>query len=1210
MDNMFIVYVDNIKIDYFNLDDVKKTIDYEGLYIYAENGKWFLNAEKCTIDGDKKDKVELMHRHYVIKSEDIFYDRYLYVYGDKNGFDNYSITENKDFLISNNEKSNIVIKNNLLNQKYLFFHRNVLQTNLKPIFLNGKLYKQEMLNDFDCIEWYGIKFYYHKNFIIINNFGVTNIKEITPQFDDCIYHQKRNINSFIGGHKRNVEFIDFKVPDEKEIKKRTFPSLIEQIGPGFTMSLAMCGIAFINVYLSIERGSSALEVVPIILLPVVMMISTLVWPLVIRLYASIKYNKDVDKQRNDYLKAIDEAMNKHRLYINDEIKKVSSYFFDFNYYNRLIDKNSLFFKNKKDDDFLTLSIGYKKYYFSTSKIERNFIEYPFFIDMYIHSSMIIRENIKDNYYFISKIILELTSINDYRDLLLVLFKKPKDFYYLDFIPHLFHSNSRYLLCDEQELGLLEKIRDKKIVLISFSHINKQFESDNIYTIYYQNNKYVDEKGVDTIVNVNNGNGTVHIDSKECAFKYYIEAFDFKKAFYEENKYLELDFDDNISYSFKDTYQLPIDKIDIMLNHLTNRQRLKANFACFNDEFHFDLHEKGIGPHGLIGGTTGSGKSELIISLLFSLCMNYSPDYLNIVVIDYKGGGIVQSLSYKNEKLPHIIATISNIDDDFQRLIVGIKKECKNRQIKFNELSIRSSSSIMNIDDYNMCDLKGEIMPRLLIVIDEFAELKMNHYEEMKELISLSRIGRSLGLHLILATQKPGSSIDEEIWSNSRFKIALKVQDDKDSRELIHSDSAAYIKKAGDFYLLSDKRVHFGHCVYSRSPLNDLNHQVSLVDERLNIIRTSTEEVKTISELEYGVKAIVTMYRERCFDNYLFPKKPDSSFGYDLIRKYKYFKDDSDVVMGEIDDIENLHQNILIYSIKEGHALIVSKRTEEILTVLDGLANFKDRIIYIGTKIISHPCISDCVRYWDDDLKFFFKIINSKTEKQNLVIIFEDLSTFLNYEEINKTYFYRLLSIAQLLNITIIALTRNINNLPYRALLGFENIFAINIKDKSELTMLFKTSLDIKDGYCFMKKLYNYIPVKIMNKDYPACKKESYIITIPKIIKQEFRFDSFLIGYIIDTREKIYHSKTKHLCIISYNEELLDKYKNIFITEKNIEFIKYNRNYEFDRDKELLWVGDGVLRQHLFHYFQKEDIKNGEGIYFANEICKKIRVVDE
>ena len=216
-------------------------------------------------------------------------------------------------------------------------------------------------------------------------------------------------------------------------------------------------------------------------------------------------------------------------------------------------------------------------------------------------------------------------------------------------------------------------------------------------------------------------------------------------------------------------------------------------------FKLDLHEKFYGPHGLIAGMTGSGKSEFIITYILSMAINYSPDEVSFILIDYKGGGLAGAFQNKETgmKLPHLAGSITNLDTvEMNRALSSIQSELRRRQRIFNDARDALNESTIDIYKYQRLFREGlvkEPVTHLFIISDEFAELKSQQPEFMDQLISTARIGRSLGVHLILATQKPAGVVDDQIWSNSKFRVCLKVQDKSDSMDMIKCPDAASLK---------------------------------------------------------------------------------------------------------------------------------------------------------------------------------------------------------------------------------------------------------------------------------------------------------------------------------------------------------------------------------------------------------------------------------
>ncbi|MEG0345818.1 MAG: type VII secretion protein EssC [Erysipelotrichaceae bacterium] len=294
-----------------------------------------------------------------------------------------------------------------------------------------------------------------------------------------------------------------------------------------------------------------------------------------------------------------------------------------------------------------------------------------------------------------------------------------------------------------------------------------------------------------------------------------------------------------------------------------------------DYVYLNLHEKAHGPHGLIAGTTGSGKSEIVQTYILSLALNYHPYEVGFLLIDYKGGGMANLF----RDLPHCLGTITNLDgSESMRAMASISSELDRRQEIFSKYSIN------HIDQYSKLFKQGkavEPLPHLFIISDEFAELKKEQPDFMSELVSTARLGRSLGIHLILATQKPTGVVDDQIWSNSKFKLALKVQNESDSKEILKTNDAANITLPGRAYLqvgnneiyelfqsaysgttyykdskdiVKDNRVYImndlGQGELINDDLSNLNDDLTIKETQLQAI---IKEIKIIYDKESNIK---------------------------------------------------------------------------------------------------------------------------------------------------------------------------------------------------------------------------------------------------------------------------------------------------------------------------------------------------------------------
>lgn len=195
---------------------------------------------------------------------------------------------------------------------------------------------------------------------------------------------------------------------------------------------------------------------------------------------------------------------------------------------------------------------------------------------------------------------------------------------------------------------------------------------------------------------------------------------------------------------------------------------------------FDL---AMTPHGLAGGTTGTGKSQLLISMIGSLAIANSPDELNFVLVDFKGGGAF----HRCAELPHTVAMLTNLTGDVARTIRSLDIELNRREALFRPYD----ASLVSYERARRSDPSiGPKVARLVVVIDEYAEFIGDHDDLEEELESLARKGRSVGMHLILGTQAPSQAIRGKIDAQLELGIALRLKDVGESLHVIKDPAAA------------------------------------------------------------------------------------------------------------------------------------------------------------------------------------------------------------------------------------------------------------------------------------------------------------------------------------------------------------------------------------------------------------------------------------
>lgn len=362
-------------------------------------------------------------------------------------------------------------------------------------------------------------------------------------------------------------------------------------------------------------------------------------------------------------------------------------------------------------------------------------------------------------------------------------------------------------------------------------------------------------------------------------------------------------------------------------------------------FELDLHEKFQGPHGLVAGMTGSGKSEFIITYILSLAVNYHPNEVAFVLIDYKGGGLAGAFEDKERgiRLPHLAGTITNLDgSEIQRSLISIQSELLRRQRIFQETKSVINEGTIDIYLYQKLYREKKVsepLPHLFIISDEFAELKHQEKEFMEQLISAARIGRSLGIHLILATQKPSGVVDDQIRSNSKFRVCLKVQTKADSIDMLQKPNAAELNETGRFYLQVGYNEFFAlgqsaWCGADYEPQDNLvvkrNDSVQVIGTTGQVILEVKQEEKKEKAKVKQIVAVVRMLSELAMREKIKPYSlweealPFNISTQKIIDKYSFYKRDFICIpIGCVDDPAKQIQYPFIFDIQKCQNLLIA-----------------------------------------------------------------------------------------------------------------------------------------------------------------------------------------------------------------------------------------------------------------------------------------------
>lgn len=999
------------------------------------------------------------------------------------------ISNLNEITIGPNESNDICIQDNLLKQGSVTLFKENNEYYIRDngtkygIYVNAeKINSVTKISNYDFLIILGYYFYLKDNKLytdIKDNMTINNLKYVDYIPKNKMKYPKFNRNSRIKYELPNEE-IEILPPEKlnKEPKGKLIMSLIPalvMLAATIVLRGAMGGGGTFVIYSVITMGMG-----------IVMSIATAISnkgeykkEVKERRESYLKYIEEKEKVIKEI--RTKEIALKNKIYI--PVKEVINRIEDF-------DKD-LFDRDLKDEDFLKVRLGegeelaqckikFTPQKFSDSKDDlvsipeqmevkyRNIDNVPIVTNLTTSNAIGIVGEDEDLLNILNNITLDIIGRQFYKDVkLFYIFdeKERSNFQWLRWIKHvqneeigirnlIYNEESKNVLFEYLYKELLRREEEAKnsknnkntafIIFVTdnkglYNHPISRFIPESttygVTFIFFEESEELLPRGCSEIIKVSNNNEAELINCKNgekvSKFKFEdirdknLEAIGLKLApIFVDEVTLESELTKSISL-FELLGILSIDDLDIEARWKNSKvyksMAAPLGVKTHDDVIYLDLNEKNHGPHGLVAGTTGSGKSEILQSYILSMATLFHPYEVGFVIIDFKGGGMVNQ--FKN--LPHLLGAITNIDGrEITRSLLSIKAELRKRQEIFAEAGVN------HIDAYIKKFKNGEVnypLPHLILIVDEFAELKSDQPEFMKELISAARIGRSLGVHLILATQKPSGVIDDQIWSNSKFKLCLKVQNQNDSNEVLKSPLAAEIKEPGRAYLQVGNNEIFElfQSAYSGAPAikdemgNDKEfeiNEVSLWGQKKNVFVQKIE--KSSEEKETQLTAITNYVAKYCLDKNIDKLPgiclPSLSDTINFIEGADRTDDIETIIpIGVYDDPDNQYQGEAMLNILSGNTVIIGSsqygKTNLLQLMIRAIAvnytpkevnlyvlDFASMALKVFNKLNHIGGVISASE--DEKLKHFIKMIRNEIKSRKEIFSKLGITSFSSYKE--------------------------------------------------------------------------------------------------------------------------------------------------------------------------------------------------------------------
>ena len=749
-------------------------------------------------------------------------------------------------------------------------------------------------------------------------------------------------------------------------------------------------------------------------------------------------------------------------------------------------------------------------------------------------------------------------------------------YHMRFLPHLWLSKQVRLLyktCTTVQFEhALERIKEKNMdcLIVSDQQI-PYLPKEHCYWLQISKNKdvlssshtIVFECEEPSIVQVQEYQERYQLHYQGYQQSYFIQAFQQLSSFLHSKKQYP-------PFYFLDLYQV-CDVKDLHIKkrwnkHYENSLEVPIGIDEEKKILYLDAHASKHGPHGILAGMTGAGKSEWLMTYILSLCITFSCEKVSFVIVDYKGGMMGNAFL----SIPHICNVITNLEKHrIHRFLDALESEILMREAIFEEAKEKMGASFCDIDLYQNWYDKGivkQAVAHLFLIVDEFAEMKMESPQALQKITKIARIGRSLGIHVLLATQKPYGIIDDQIWSNSHFHVCLKVQERSDSMDVIKKEDAMTLKEAGEFFLQVGHDEYFvkGKSSYTQAPYSPSQEYEQASLKTVDIYQDQGEIIQTKQLMKQDGQ---TQFEAVCFELARVQKECKYQKPFFLPRELEPKNccvrcSSLELRLGEYEDSKRRKQGTWMLRLDHlNNVLVVASNVHELEAFVKQLCFECERLYtskqcvvllfhsHLNLEQLNELSIVSLICSYKETEKIDEVLEQLEQWKQagvELILFLHEPATFKVHHPIFLQRLEQELSMPQV-HLHIIVLSKHINTLSMSMFTYMEQFVIFHMQDEKEYRSYFQ-ELPVYPRFLEGNGVYmdedNLFEIQLQLYD-DAIQKELLHLnkeknpsiccfTFPSCIQAQYKQDQLFVGLSYDDQEEVWLSlqERKQVFIVS------------------------------------------------------------------------------